>query len=167
MTNTKKNTITMEMTLKELALEIAQGEIAAGACEQDENNAGPFVEKYLNGLAEPPANWCAAFISWCFVQASQTILMMPFKYSLSARAIYNEFKRNQKIIDLPVPGDLIFFWRGSKDSWMGHIGIVHDIDLDSNRIYTIEGNRGKFPAKVDYYEYKFDAIPQLLGFGSV
>jgi len=160
------------MLLKELALEIAQDEIAAGACEQDENNAGPFVEKYLNGLAEPPANWCAGFISWCFWEASGKFSgnpdgSMPFEYSLSARAIYNEFRRVHKIIDPPQQGDLIFFWRGSKDSWMGHIGIVFDVDLDSDNLITIEGNQGAFPAKVKYCRYKLSAVPQLLGYGSV
>ena len=163
------------MKLKELALEIAQNEIAAGACEQDENNAGPFVEKYLLGLAEPPANWCAAFVSWCYLEAFKRSYSAPpkdwdfyrFRYSLSARAIHNEFKKYNRLVDVPVPGDLIFFWRGSINSWMGHIGLVFAIDLDLNKLITIEGNKGKFPAKVDYYRYWLNDIPQLLGFGSV
>lgn len=173
MTEHENHVINGIMQLKELALEIAQAEIAAGACEQDENNAGPFVEKYLHGLAEPPANWCAGFVSWCFNEACICLrdkygaLSMPFNYSLSARAIYNEFRRNGKIVDVPAIGDLVFFWRGSKNSWMGHVGIVYDIDLDTDMLITIEGNNGKFPAKVNYYYYKFSAVPQLLGYGDL
>jgi hypothetical protein len=148
------------------ALEIAKGELGKG--EEGVNNAGPVVEKYLHGLAEPPNNWCAAFISWCFYTAVESMpsgFVMPFRYSLSARQIFNEFKKNEALVQTPDAGDLIFFWRESIDSWMGHIGIVEDL-TDDGWLNTIEGNRGYFPSKVRRYAYQWP-IPQLLGFGRV
>jgi len=149
--------------LIEQVLLIAEGELGLG--EEGENNAGPVIEKYLNGLAEPPANWCAAFISWCFYTASlELIWTPPFKYSLSARSIYNDFGFKNWIKLKPECGDLIFFWRESPSSWMGHIGIVTDVLRNSIR--TIEGNKGVFPAKVARYSYTCP-VPQLLGYGRI
>ena len=170
------------MTLKQAALEIAIGEIGKG--EYGSNNAGPDIEKYLNGLAEPPSNWCAAFISWCYLEASfnRDIIkknqIMPFQYTLSARNLFNQFKKKainlgeslEGFVELtkePEPGDLIFFWRESPKSWMGHVGIIEK--LDDKLIYTIEGNKGEFPALVKrcYYSKNPKSIPTLLGFGKV
>jgi hypothetical protein len=156
----------MSLALK--ALEIAKGELGKG--EEGANNAGPVVKKYLNGLAEPPMNWCAAFVSWCFKTAWESSDMasgyfMPFDYSLSARSIYNEFKRKEALVQTPDAGDLIFFWRESIDSWMGHIGIIEEL-ADDGWVHTIEGNKGVFPSKVRRYAYEWP-ISELLGFGRV
>src|SRR5438046_2558070 len=48
------------------ALAAAIGELNAGAGEVGGNNSGPWVVKYLNGMAEEGRSWCAAFGSWCF-----------------------------------------------------------------------------------------------------
>lgn len=155
--------------LVEQVLLIAEGELGKG--EEGDNNSGPVIEKYLNGLAESPANWCAAFVSWCFKEASPKLWTskgylpsMPFRYTLSAKAIYNDFKFRHWVESDPECGDLIFFWRESPSSWMGHIGIVTDVL--QNSIKTIEGNKGVFPAKVARYSYNYP-IPQLLGYGRI
>jgi hypothetical protein len=157
--------------LKELALQIAIGELGNG--EEGKNNAGPHIEKYLNGLAEPPANWCAAFVSWCYTQAAEiNHYIVPFQYSLSARAIMTEIKTTgKKMQDLvsfsktnPKAGDLVFFWRDNPNSWMGHVGIIAFAGLNS--INVIEGNVGKFPSKVKFTLYKRDH-ERLLGYGHI
>ncbi len=159
--------------LKELALQIAIGELGNG--EEGKNNAGPHIEKYLNGLAEPPANWCAAFVSWCYLQASRSTInhyALPFDYTLSARSMMNQIKANSllppELISFskskPKKGDLVFFWRDNPDSWMGHVGIVAFAGLHS--INVIEGNIEKFPAKVKYTLYKRDH-ERLLGYGHI
>lgn len=169
------------MNLSEMALLIGEHEYEIGAGEEGENNSGPFVHKYLNELAEPPANWCAAFVCWCYLEASKRFdVEMPFEYTLSARKIYNIFREKNWIIDVhksPQPADLIFFWRGDQYGWMGHIGFVKDIyeetktsELDGTQIYkkwikTLEGNKGYFPARVNHYKYNYANVPQLLGYG--
>jgi hypothetical protein len=176
------------MKLKEAALEIAIGELGKG--EEEDNNSGPDIEKYLNGLAEPPSNWCAAFVCWCYQKASglseilqhysinnlypTTGLLPPFDYTLSARNLFNQFKNEESIGSQflrtdkqPTPGDLLFFWRGNLGSWMGHVGIIEDVS--SRFIHTIEGNKGKFPSKVSRYYYPAnpDSISTFLGFGNI
>lgn len=158
----------MSESLIEAVLRIAKHEMEVGAGEEGENNSGPFVKKYLNGLAEPPANWCAAFVSWCFRQAARdTGKKMPFRYTLGARDLMNQLPEESIIKVLPpIPGDLIFFWRGDPNGWMGHVGIVSMIGQKS--FWTIEGNRGVFPSKVNTYQYWMDRMPaEFLGFGRI
>jgi hypothetical protein len=152
------------MKISGAALHFAVGELGKG--EIGGNNAGPTIQKYLEGFAEPPANWCAAFISWCYYMASRDDV--PFTYTLSARALFNEFKHKAKpgisLVDIPGPGDLMFFWRGSKNSWMGHVAMVEK--TDDKYVYVIEGNIGKFPSQVKRSAYPRNPST-LLGFGRV
>ncbi len=146
------------------ALQTAIGELRAGAKEVGRNNDGPFIRRYLNGVVAPPANWCAGFVSWCFAQHPQGI---PFQYSLGARNIRTQFRERGWLIEdaPPDPGDIIVWWRGQPDGWKGHIGLVHH--SSNGIVYTIEGNKGAFPARVRGFDYVFGRIEQLLGFGRV
>lgn len=146
------------------ALAIAYHEMMNGAQEVGSNNNGPWVVKYLNG-AQPPQNWCAAFVSYCFSKTSNS----PISYSLGAKRIYNQFERkewiyNHKTED-PLPGDIVVWHRGDPDSWMGHIGFV--FKCVGGVLYTIEGNKGSFPAPVKIFHYTFQNMKRLLGFGRV
>jgi uncharacterized protein (TIGR02594 family) len=143
-----------DTTLSEcLVVSIAKKEIGFG--EIGENNKGKNVIKYNKGLEAP---WCAGFVSYVLEQAKIDSL----EYSLSAKSIYNEAKRENKLTKYPQAGDLIAFWRGSKNSWMGHIGIIEKVD--NNYIYTIEGNVGDYPSNVSRFKYDRYHIPRLLGF---
>ena len=144
-------------------LKVAIGEL--GRQEIGKNNSGKNVEKYLNGIAETPNNWCAGFVSWCFKESKKGI---QFNYSLGARDIYNQFNKNGWILkddeDIK-PGDVVFWYRNSPNDWQGHIGIV------SNNFYgilrVIEGNKGRFPAKVAIFQYDLQKMEKILGFGRV
>lgn len=149
------------------ALGAALGEMAAGAREVGSNNSGPWVKKYLNGILEPPANWCAGFVSWCFSQHPDGI---PFRYSLGARNIRTQFRNRGWLYDvsnndLPEPGDIIVWWRGDPNGWKGHIGLVHH--HADGIIHAVEGNKGGFPAPVRVFDYVLSRIDRLLGFGRV
>ncbi|MES2794600.1 MAG: CHAP domain-containing protein [Bacteroidota bacterium] len=150
------------------ALQIAINEIKAGAREMGGNNMGPFCKKYLApaGLGEG-FSWCAAFVSWCFLQASGgDKASMPFKYNAGARNVYNQFKaKNWAHTDpnyIPKPGDIVAWWRVSQASGKGHIGIVHH--YEDGFLYTIEGNKA---ANVTGFSYVKTRIDKLLGYGSV
>ncbi len=150
------------------ALAVALAEMRAGAKETGANNSGPWVEKYLNGILTPPANWCAAFVSWCFAQHPKGI---PFRYSLGARDIRDQFRKKGWMYDLdetrqPEPGDIIVWWREQPSGWKGHIGLVHHRS-EGGILYTIEGNKGGFPAPVRPFDYTLSHIDRLLGFGRV
>ncbi|MEM7480840.1 MAG: CHAP domain-containing protein [Acidobacteriota bacterium] len=148
------------------ALAVALAEMRDGAREQGANNSGPWIEKYLNGILDPPANWCAAFVSWCYDQHPNGA---PFRYSLGARNIREQFRNKGWLYDseevTPEPGDIIVWWRDQPNSWKGHIGLVHHVS--AGIVYTVEGNKGGFPAPVNVFDYVQGRIDKLLGFGRV
>ena len=147
------------------ALRVGFRELRAGAVEIGANNSGRFVKKYLNGLTGMPANWCAAFVSHCFDESGE----MPFKYSLGARNIRNQLKKKdwtyEDVSVEPAPGDIVFWWRGRPKGWQGHIGLVWKVE--NGILYTLEGNKGTFPARVNTFQYVLSRVPKILGFAQI
>ncbi|HKZ66365.1 MAG TPA: peptidoglycan-binding protein [Chitinophagaceae bacterium] len=150
------------------ALQFAIEELNAGAGEEGGNNKGPWVKKYLqpSGLSEGNS-WCAAFISWCFLQAAGGDKKnMPFKYSAGARNIYNQLKQKGVVYDAtktqPLPGDIVTWWRVSMASGFGHIAIVHH--YKDGFLYTLEGNKAANVAGFSYVKTRMD---KLLGYGRI
>ncbi|MCK5016605.1 MAG: CHAP domain-containing protein [Candidatus Peribacteraceae bacterium] len=150
-------------------LEIAIAEMNGKSREIGGNNLGRFVAKYLRPASlEPPQYWCASFVSWCFLHAVKgNIAKMPFSYSAGARDIRKQFRKKGWTYSLkdergilPEPGDIVIWWRGDRNSWKGHIGLVHH--YSDGFLYTIEGNRSY---KVEGFEYKTIQMERLLGFG--
>lgn len=74
------------------ALSAALAELQLGAGEEGGNNRGPWVKKYLNGLAPEGSSWCAAFVSWCYREVCAAEAM-PFPYTLGARALLGHLKK--------------------------------------------------------------------------
>ncbi len=148
------------------ALEVAIAEMKDGAGEIGGNNRGPFVKKYLHGLAPEgkDGSWCAGFVSYCFSQIPGGI---PFKYSVGSRDILQQFKKQGWASApgsdfIPQPGDLVVWWRERLSGSKGHIGIVHQ--LLNGFLYTIEGNKSP---DVQGFSYVFSRMEKLLGFGRV
>jgi hypothetical protein len=151
------------------ALAAAIGEIKQGAREIGGNNSGPFVRKYFKPVDMGTGDsWCAAFVSWCFYEASgEDVEKMPFPYTVGARAVLAQFKQRGWTHDpgsgyVPVPGDIVVWWRVSLTGWQGHIGLVHSVK--DGMLYTIEGNRSP---RVQGFSYVLSRVDQLLGFGHV
>lgn len=146
------------------ALAAAIRELKAGAGEVSGDNRGPFVRKYLNGLAPEGNSWCASFVSYCYSRHSKGI---PFDYTLGARDMLRQF-RNRGWAHMPgdgydpTPGDIVVWWRVRADGWQGHVGLVHQ--LKDGMLYTIEGNRSP---RVQGFSYVYSRMEKLLGFGRV
>ena len=146
------------------ALEVAIRELTAGAGEIGGNNRGPWVRKYLNGIASQGSPWCAGFVSWCYAQIPGG---SPFPYTLGARAMLQEFRRRSWAHApgsgyLPQPGDVVFWWRVRFDGWQGHVGLVYE--LRDGILYTIEGNKSP---RVQGFSYVHGRMEKLLGFGHI
>lgn len=146
------------------ALQIAINELKAGAGEVGGNNCGPFVKRYLNGILPEGNPWCAGFVSYCFAQAPDG---MPFKYTLGARDILQQFKKRGWAREpgsgyLPQPGDIVVWWREQLGGSKGHVGLVHH--MSDGFLYTIEGNKSP---RVQGFKYVFSRMDKLLGFGRV
>ena len=147
-----------------LALNVALGELRECAREVGGDNRGPWVRKYLNGLAPEGSPWCAAFVSWCFAQNPDG---MPFRYGVCARTILAQFKSNGWVCtrgaeDSPRPGDIVVWWRDKPDGWQAHVGFVHH--LASGLLHTIEGNKA---GRVRACTPGPDEMKRLLGYGRV
>ncbi len=149
------------------ALQAAITEMQSGAKEIGANNSGKWVKKYLNGLAPEGENgsWCAGFVSWCFQEGGGGAL--PFSYDVGAQSLYRQFRQRGWTYDpatqTPEPGDIVAWWRGATQTWKGHIGLVHHVE--NGILYTIEGNRGAFPAPVRGFDYVASRMEKLIGFG--
>jgi hypothetical protein len=63
------------------------------------------------------------------------------------------------VVEIPLPGDLVFWTRSPVNKGLGHVGFVeyaHD-----GLIQTIEGNR---TPRVERFKYEWETMPRLLGF---
>ena len=97
------------------------------------------------------------------------------KYSVCGDGI-NKFKEKGEWQDretdgtlyIPKPGDIIFFdWiekdTGEQDGISDHTGIVKNVDIENNKVHTIEGNSGD---AVKEQEYDLNNI-QIVGYGTI
>jgi len=97
------------------------------------------------------------------------------KYSVCDDGI-NKFKEKGEWQDretdgtlyIPKPGDIIFFdWiekdSGEQDGISDHTGIVKNVDIENNKVHTIEGNSGD---AVKEQEYDLNNI-QIVGYGTI
>lgn len=126
------------MTLREKALEIAQGEIGNQEIPINSND-GPHVKKYLAAVGlEPPQFWCMAFVQWCFQTAAESMgVKFPALKTGGVILFYNWVKQTHPewIFHSPMPGDIFIIDFGGGH---GHTGLVlKGGDLASE---TIEGN---------------------------
>jgi hypothetical protein len=136
------------MTLREKALEIAQGEIGNQEIPVNSNN-GPHVKKYLAAVGlEPPQYWCMAFVMWCFQQASEAMgVKFPFIKTGGVMLFYNYVHEHHPewIFHSPMPGDIFIIDFGEGH---GHAGLVlKGGDLTSE---TIEGNSNQDGSRNGY-----------------
>ena len=77
--------------------------------------------------------WCAAFVG--SVLAS---LGLPHTAKLNARSY--ETYGAQVATQSAQPGDIVVFWRGSPDSWQGHVGFF--VRFEGDNVVTRGGNQG-------------------------
>ena len=104
------------------------------------------LEWYQNDETE----WCAIFTNWCLKQAG-------LKY-LSSCVARHCLKLGKETLN-PEIGDLVIYWRESKQSWKGHVGIfIRKVD---NLIYTLGGNQSDMVCIKSYPSYR------LLGYRDV
>lgn len=131
-------------------VKVAQTQIGKGEIGGD--NRGSTVKFYTKGQE---VAWCAAFVSWTLRQSGHDL-----PYLLSARSYYKN--PNFKHVKQPKSGDIIVFYRGKRTDNTGHVGIVEEVR--GNKITTIEGNVGKYPAVVKRITYDINNIKNLIGF---
>lgn len=108
------------------------------------SNRGPLIDQMLKSAGVGVGNpWCAAFVSWCFLQATGE--KPPFN-SASSQAIMRWFKKQGRFST--DPQDLLE-WKGALFGWTnrdrihGHIGLIRARFTAEGRVVaigTLEGN---------------------------
>ena len=147
------------------ALAFAVSEIGHG--EEGGNNSGQYVEAYkgmvFDGDDDDDGAWCAAFVSWCFQRAASALgVELPFQLSQGAKALFKLISEAGELVSHPQPGDVVCWDRGKPGSWQGHIGFVES--YEGGILRTVEGNNGRFPAKVSRFMYDLEDETRLIGF---
>ena len=106
------------------------------------NNWTKYGRDLVNWIGSPFANavpWCQMFCAWCFIKAFG---LDEAKELLGGWTAYcptgvNYFKNmGEWHTSNPKKGDVIYFYDSEGD--YGHVGLVYDVD--SSKVYTIEGN---------------------------
>lgn len=114
-------------------LEIALKQYGTWEWKGEKHN--PEVLKYFKEIGhswvkDDETAWCSAFINWVCKKAN-----LDFTGKLNARSWLNIGKK----INKPEPGDIVVFWRESKSSWKGHVGLF--INQTDDFIYVLGGNQ--------------------------
>ncbi len=150
------------------ALKVAIEEIGHG--EEGGNNSGPHVAKY-HGIQDDhdpddDGSWCSSFCSWAYEEAGRRLgVTLPFQRSGGAKRLFKNVVSTGKVVSNPLPGDLVLWDRGLVGSWQGHIAIVEAVE--NGVLLTIEGNVGKYPAKVRRLSHDLGRQHRLEGFARI
>lgn len=99
--------------------------------------------KAWTGVGYINAQWCQAFVDWCFIVAfgedgAKKLLHTFTNYTPTGSSAFK--KRGQYVkrgTGKPKRGDVIYFYSKSKGR-IGHVGIVYKVS--GSTVYTIEGN---------------------------
>lgn len=105
----------------------------------------PEILKYFSATDSPASlisdetSWCSAFVNWCAKEAG-----LERTNKLNARSWLSIGTPT----DEPQMGDIVIYWRESKNSWKGHVGIF--INKINDEIWTLGGNQGNRVSIVAY-----------------
>lgn len=138
---------------------LSRAHMDLGKGEELANNRGPYVWTLTGRKTSGP--WCAAAVyTWILRGAQHLRRSCPIARTHSARRLVGavlaaggmDTTRN------PSPGDVIL-WRRGRNPKRGHCGLVDAVD--GSALITIEGNVGRFPARVSFFPRSL-ADPKLL-----
>ena len=97
--------------------------------------------------------WCSIFVNWVLKKAG---IKGTGKANARSWLLFG-INSDQN----PEPGDIVVFWRGSIDSWKGHVGFFFGFSKDGSRVYCLGGNQGNQVSISGY------SVEQVLGFRSI
>lgn len=142
-----------------LLLERACQEI--GVKEVPGSQHAPEILKYLELAGfdtlfnDDETPWCSTFMN-----AMCAVLCLERSGKPNARSWLEVGERTHD----PKPGDVVIFWRGSQNSWKGHVGVF--MSKRNGLVYTLGGNQSNMVNVAPYSEdrvlgyRKLKVIPQ-------
>jgi uncharacterized protein (TIGR02594 family) len=114
---------------------------------------GMFADTGHN-IQDDETPWCAAFVG--SVLAS---LGLPHSGKLNARS-YEKYG-TEVPIQSAQPGDVVVFWRGSPDSWQGHVAFF--VGFQGDQVIVRGGNQGNKVSDAAYPTSRIVAIRRADG----
>ena len=116
----------------------------------------PEVLKYFNDIGfdgeklKDETSWCSAFVNWVCKKN-----YLDYSGKLDARS----WLKIGVETTTPEKGDVVVFWRKSRNDWRGHVGFF--IKETKNWIYVLGGNQNN--------QVKISAYPKyrLLGYRKI
>lgn len=125
-----------------------------GTTEIIGKNDNPEVLKYFKEtghewITTDETAWCSAFMNWVALKAK-----VKRSNKLTARSWLSVGTE----ISTPQLNDIAIFWRESKHSWKGHVGLFIGYTEDKKHIYVLGGNQNNQVNIKKYSTYR------LLGF---
>ncbi len=105
-----------------------------------------FKEVGQGWVKDDETPWCAAWVG-----AKLASIGLPHTGQLNARSYMTWGVPVD--LDVAVPGDVVVLWRGSKNSWQGHVGFF--VRRDGDRVIVRGGNQGN---KVSDAPYPVDRL---------
>jgi uncharacterized protein (TIGR02594 family) len=95
--------------------------------------------RILSMLKDEGVNWTEddSKVAWCSIWLNHICRKGRFERSGSYTA--RSWLEVGEEVKTPMIGDIVVFWRGRPDSWMGHVGIY--IREDEDLIWVLGGNQ--------------------------
>lgn len=175
-------------SLGKRAVDVAMRELGVRAAIYGKPNTSDRVREYLapcvrdldgDGEAErlglKSGDWCAAFASWCMLQAWEDGCEFPHEYRAGVVEIVADARKRGAWHDVeevrsgkwtPSKGDLLIWDRRDpkrpSTSWWRHVNRLIKYDPIRETLQTIGGNEGR-AVRTAVHEL---AAPKLLGFVS-
>lgn len=140
-----------ELTIPERIIKFATNKIGLQEIKGAEDNpkiVQMFADIGHSWVKDDETAWCSCFVNWIAFK-----LDLNGSNKLNARSWLDVGEEIQH----PLPGDIVIYWRESKGSWKGHVGIFVGFNKVGN-IFTLGGNQGN---EVNITIYHKD---RLLGF---
>jgi uncharacterized protein (TIGR02594 family) len=109
-----------------------------------------FKEIGCEWIKDDETAWCSCFVNWVALKAG-----VERSGKLNARSWVNVGENIEK----PMLGDVVIFWRESRDSWKGHVAFY--INDDEDWIYCLGGNQNNKVCVKPYPKYRFLAYRRL------
>lgn len=134
--------------MKPSTLKIAFGELGVKEISGSLHNERilEYSEKTKFDFGTDEVPWCSVFVNWVALQAG---------LNLSGSAMARSWLKVGKKTNDPVPGDVVVFWRISKDGPYGHVGFFLGYTDDAKSIFCLGGNQKD---EVNVSVYKIDKI---------
>lgn len=108
---------------------------AAMGVKEFKGSENPVILEYFDAVGhgwvkDDETPWCSAFVGACMEEVG-----IQGTGSLAARSWLKWGKKVTK----PQYGDVVVFWRGSKNSWQGHVAFF--IKEDAKYVHVLGGNQ--------------------------